>query len=113
MCGYDTNARQFGRRLHDLPSAAGEPSISVTTRDVTFKADRQWQRKAAYDFTGCLAHVDVTYNDTESLILRIVGYLQHNEACLQATMKRFPSIPLHEHVYEVALRQLRHGAGYV
>lgn len=37
----------------------------------------------------------------------------HNEACQSAILKRLPAVPLHEHVYEVALHQLESGARYV
>lgn len=75
-------------------------------------------RRAAYSFTGCLAHADVTYQINEAggqvqAVRRVIAYLQHNEACIKAELVRAPSVPLHDHVLEVALRQLRNGAGYV
>lgn len=58
-------------------------------------------------------HADVTYDASSSNVLRIIGYFEHNEGCRNATLVRYPSIPLHKHVYEVALEQLSQGARYV
>ncbi|KAI0045269.1 hypothetical protein FA95DRAFT_1607832 [Auriscalpium vulgare] len=69
-----------------------------------------WTRTAPYDFTGCLAHADITFNQDTGHVSRIVGILQHNNACAEAAMKRLPAIPLHRHVIEIALRQLKDGA---
>jgi hypothetical protein len=88
-CGYDTSARQ-------------KKSKSKTTDE--------WRRHAAYDFTGCCAHADVTYNESTGEVERIIGYFEHNELCKTSMLKRLPSVPLHEHVCEVALAQLTHGA---
>ncbi|KAI0077030.1 hypothetical protein K474DRAFT_1555911, partial [Panus rudis PR-1116 ss-1] len=63
-------------------------------------------------YTDCLAHCDITFTNEDSpVVLRIVGYLEHNEECQRSVLKRRPAIPLHPHVIETALRQLRHGAG--
>ncbi|KAF9783905.1 hypothetical protein BJ322DRAFT_972992, partial [Thelephora terrestris] len=70
----------------------------------------QWSRQAPYDFTGCWAHADITYDKSSLNVLRIIGYFEHNDECQNATLVRYPSIPLHEHVYEVALEQLSQGA---
>jgi hypothetical protein len=63
----------------------------------------------AVDFTGCLAHAEVTYVQSTQRILRIRGYFYHNEACKAALIARFPLVPLHPAVYEVALQQLKEG----
>lgn len=75
----------------------------------------QWQRQAPYEFTGCLAHADITHTESsgQRVITRILGWFEHNSVCKAAGLVRFPPIPLHDHVYEVALRQLRQGARYV
>ena len=73
---------------------------------------RPWNRKAPYDFTGCLAHIDITYRPTSWQVLRITGIISHNTVCVQADMKRLPPVPLHEHVWQVALQQLNDGARY-
>ena len=91
-CGYSTEARQ--------------KRSSSRSKD-------QWSRQAPYDFTGCCAHADITYSISDSDVLRIIGYFEHNEGCRSATLVRYPSIPLHGHVYEVALEQLSQGARYV
>lgn len=67
-------------------------------------------RRNPYDYTGCLAHVELTERESDGQVSRIVGVLEHNEACLKSRMARFPAVPLHPHVYEVALNQLRSGA---
>jgi hypothetical protein len=69
-----------------------------------------WQRKSAYDFTGCLSHIDLTYRPANNLVLRITGIVSHNEMCLRKVMKRLPAVPLHNHVWQVALQQLDDGA---
>jgi hypothetical protein len=63
-----------------------------------------------YDFTGCLAHIDITFDKKSLKILRLTGVLDHNEACTSQNMIRLPSIPLHDHVWAVALEQLNEGA---
>ncbi|KAH9960984.1 hypothetical protein BGW80DRAFT_1438809 [Lactifluus volemus] len=68
------------------------------------------KRYSPYDFTGCLAHADITYEKQPLKIRRIVGILEHNPECQLGVMTRMPSIPLHPHVIEVALAQLREGA---
>lgn len=69
--------------------------------------ENAWKRRAPYPFTGCLAHADVTYIEETGFVLRILGYFEHNVACQEATMIRFPAIPLHPHVIDVAQGQLR------
>lgn len=91
-CGYSTEARQKWS--------------SSQSKD-------QWSQQAPYDFTGCYAHADITYDVSSSNVFRIIGYFEHNEECWSATLVRYPSIPLHEHVYEVALKQLSQGTRYV
>ncbi|KAI0764222.1 hypothetical protein BD413DRAFT_433493, partial [Trametes elegans] len=61
-------------------------------------------------FTGCLAHADITTVVETGYVMRIIGYFQHNEECQQAAMVRFPAVPLHPHVVEVAMIQLRSNA---
>ena len=91
LCGYSTEARQkwSSSQLKD-----------------------QWSQQAPYDFTGCCAHADITYNKYCSTMLRIIGYFEHNEECQNSTLVRYPSIPLHDHIYEVTLEQLSQGARY-
>ena len=63
-----------------------------------------------HDFTGCIAHAEITEHDSDGQVTQIVGVLDHNEWCQSAQMAHLPSIPLHPHVYEVALDQLHRGA---
>lgn len=70
-------------------------------------------RRNPYAYTGCLAHVELTERDSDGQVTRIVGVLEHNEECLKSVMTRPPAVPLHPHVYEIALTQLRSGARYV
>lgn len=70
-------------------------------------------RRNPYDYTGCLAHVELTEREGDGIVTRVVGVLEHNDACLKSVMTRLPAVPLHSHVYEVALSQLQNGARYV
>jgi len=70
----------------------------------------EWRRKAPYDFTGCLAHIDLTYHTANLQIIRITGIITHNDSCCERNMKRLPAIPLHNHVWQIALDQLNVGA---
>ena len=92
-CGYDAQARQ-NREHHKQ-------------RD---PASKEWNRRVPYDFTACLAHVEITERLSDGEITRITGQLDHNDACRDAVLKRLPAVPLHNHVYEVALEQLEGGA---
>ncbi|KAJ3858071.1 hypothetical protein EV359DRAFT_2008, partial [Lentinula novae-zelandiae] len=69
-----------------------------------------WQQKVPYPHTRCLGHVEVTECVGDGSIIRIAGFWEHNKGCKKATLERIPAIPLHEHVYEVALEQLENGA---
>lgn len=92
-CGYHVQARQE----HEAD------------KGVKRKAEN-WQRRVPYPFTGCLAHLEVTERVRDGAISRIAGFPEHNDPCQTAVLERIPPIPLHEHVYEVALEQLRNGA---
>ncbi len=91
------------KRRADKPQDGGQPAFGA----------QEWNRKVAYEFTGCLAHVEVTEHKDTGAVSRIIGILTHNDACNSAELKRMPAIPLHEHVYEIALEQLRQGARFV
>ena len=73
---------------------------------------KSWRRRVPYKYTGCLAHVEITERSSNGEISHIMGYLLHNEGCCEAVLTQLPAIPLHEHVYEVALDQLEGGARY-
>ncbi|GJJ11762.1 hypothetical protein Clacol_006000 [Clathrus columnatus] len=70
----------------------------------------EWKRKMPYDFTGCLAHLDITYTMNKFKILRITGIIKHVEPCKKKLMTRIPPVPLHPHVIQVALEQINQGA---
>lgn len=55
------------------------------SRDNQQPSEHPWSRKMPYDFTGCIAHVDITFNDI--VIQRITGITEHNEECKTSTMK--------------------------
>lgn len=101
ICGYDhrEGQKKDNRQLEKDPGRS--PSKA------------EWDRRAPYDFTGCLAHLEISEDLTTGQILRISGIQKHNEACKGSAMKRRPHVPLHSHVYEVALQQLRAGARYL
>lgn len=65
-----------------------------------------WERRAPYDYHGCLAHADITYVGSTEEIKRVIGVLDHIELCMKAELTRLPAIPIHPHVIEVALAQL-------
>ncbi|KAJ7171460.1 hypothetical protein C8R46DRAFT_1162244 [Mycena filopes] len=67
------------------------------------------KRRTAVDFTGCLAHAEITFVIETQKILRVRGLLEHNEACKTALMQRIPALPLHPSVYQAALMQLANG----
>lgn len=69
-----------------------------------------WERKGPYDFTGCLAHIDLTYNWKNYKVIRITGVIKHGEACQKQQMTRLPPVPLHPHVYQIAMQQANEGA---
>ena len=99
VCGYSTLSRQEKSRQHETSQST--------------QKQHDWRRHAAYDFTGCLAHADVTYLDRSEnrITIRILGCFDHNKDCQMSRLVRYPPIPIHEHVVEVALRQLRLGLG--
>ncbi|KAF8493528.1 hypothetical protein JB92DRAFT_3100178, partial [Gautieria morchelliformis] len=72
--------------------------------------EKPWLRKTPYDHTGCLAHLDITYHMSDYHVRRITGVLSHNDSCLARKMMRLPAIPLHDHVWQVALQQMMGGA---
>ena len=96
--GYDTNARSTSERKK---------------QDSLRPQGRVWVRRNPYDFTGCLAHVEITERVSDGAVSSVVGHLMHNDLCRQSVMTRLPAVPLHPHVYEVALTQLESGSRYV
>lgn len=97
-CGYCTQSRQskeLQSKSHDAMRAE-EPL--------------PWRRRAPFDFTECLAHIDVTYILEPLQVLRIRGVLEHNDKCKAASVSRLPAVPLHPEVYGRAVRQLLDGA---
>lgn len=96
ICGYNHHERQKHTEMHN-----------DSTKYIKHK--NQWICHVAYNFTECLAHVEITEDLSTSHILRITGIAEHNKACQDGTMTRIPYIPLHSHVYEVALHQLHVG----
>lgn len=94
--GFDTEARRITDKRRN-PTRSSESS-------------RSGQRRNPYDFTGCLAHADITERVSDGQVTRIIGVFEHNQGCRNSVMTRIPAVPLHPHVYEVALEQLRDGA---
>ncbi|KAI0695371.1 hypothetical protein BC835DRAFT_1414886 [Cytidiella melzeri] len=56
-------------------------------------------------------NVEIGEDSKMSVVTRVLAYLEHNDKCRTAELDKIPAIPLHEHVVEVALRQLGNGAG--
>ncbi|EPQ52685.1 hypothetical protein GLOTRDRAFT_122648 [Gloeophyllum trabeum ATCC 11539] len=98
-CGYDSIERQASESLKRSTNEHSKPS------------QKKWERRNPFDHTGCLAHVEITDQSLDGAVMRIQGYLEHNEACQSSCLRRIPPIPLHPHVYEVALEQLKRGDG--
>ncbi|KZT20536.1 hypothetical protein NEOLEDRAFT_1075528, partial [Neolentinus lepideus HHB14362 ss-1] len=94
-CGYHSLTARKAKVPMQIAEEKGTPSNA---------------RRNPYDFTGCLAHVEITERDSDGAVSRIMGYLCHNDECKSSVLKRIPAIPLHLHVYEVALEQLKSGA---
>lgn len=69
-----------------------------------------WSHKMPYNFTGCLAHIDITYYINTDCIIRITGILEHGVACEKQEMQQLPPVPLHPHVWQIALKQIQGGA---
>ncbi|KAK4698364.1 hypothetical protein P7C70_g7914, partial [Phenoliferia sp. Uapishka_3] len=90
--------------------ACGYYSPARTSRKEGQDGIRNEDRKCGYNFTGCLAHADVVFRECDRAVLRISGIFKHNASCVDAKLVRRPAIPLHPHVYEVALAQLSEGA---
>lgn len=97
QCGTSTDARKVKE----------DEQKQSTNQKVYAKS---WTRKMPYDFTGCLAHIDITFTVPSQHIIRLAGILEHNEACKKKVMKRLPPIPLHPHVFQIALQQINEGA---
>ena len=95
-CGYNEATRQ-----HQESQKLGSPT-----------KNKSWRRRVPYKYTGCLAHVEITERSSDGEVSRIMGYFLHNEGCNETVLTQLPAIPLHEHVYEVALDQLEVGARY-
>ncbi|KAF5381270.1 hypothetical protein D9615_008377 [Tricholomella constricta] len=94
-CGYAEDAR----RTRELEKREEPYSKSIAGA-----------RRVAYRFTGCLAHIEITERTSNGEVTRIMGYSHHNDACRTAVLERLPAVPLHDHVYQVALQQLECGA---
>ncbi|KIJ29675.1 hypothetical protein M422DRAFT_268903, partial [Sphaerobolus stellatus SS14] len=68
------------------------------------------KRHTAVDYTGCLAHAEITTHEPTGAILRARGFFMHNEDCKKAGLARKPKLPIHPSVYAKALAQLQEGA---
>ncbi|KAF7985164.1 hypothetical protein HWV62_7760 [Athelia sp. TMB] len=72
--------------------------------------DGRKKRHNAFNFTGCLAHVEVTVIAKTRAVLRVRGHFEHNAGCQEAVVMRMPELQVHPSVYVVALAQLLDGA---
>lgn len=100
-CGYSEQARRDREKIKQTAAFKASSQFKTGAQQVT------------YDFTGCLAHVEITERVSDGTITRIAGHLGHNDKCTNSVLKHLPAVPLHEHVYEVALEQLESGANFV
>ena len=60
----------------------------------------------AVNLTGCLAHVEVTYQAQNNNVLHICRYFKHNEGCQLAGIAQEPTRPLHPSVISTAVAQI-------
>ncbi|KAL0061006.1 hypothetical protein AAF712_012179 [Marasmius tenuissimus] len=98
--GYDSDNRQI------------QDSKTQRARDQT-SSDKKWERRVPYAFTGCLAHVEVVENTNTGKVERVWGIFEHNEPFSKSVLQQLPAVPVHEHVWEVALDQMAQNARYV
>ncbi|KAF6742042.1 hypothetical protein DFP72DRAFT_1179780 [Ephemerocybe angulata] len=100
-CGYDNTARR-------------DSYVQQSERQNRPVKGEATERKAPFEFHGCLAHADLTFTESgngETVVFkRLVGIVKHIADCRNAKLVRLPKIPIHPHVLEVALAQLREGA---
>ncbi|KIJ22868.1 hypothetical protein M422DRAFT_57039 [Sphaerobolus stellatus SS14] len=97
MCGSSTEARKACDNAQK-----SKRGVKVNPED--------WLQKMPYDFTGCAAHIDITYDQTSSHIIQIVSILEHNKECETQEMWQLPPVPFHPHVWKIAVNQLKDGA---
>lgn len=97
------------KKRKDPSNSTSVPPPDAAVQLATLLKEK-WKRHVSYYFVGCLAHIDITFQSKDGQVLRVVGYLVHNEECQKARMARNPPVPLHPHVYHLALRQLEAGA---
>lgn len=67
------------------------------------------KRHNQWEFTGCLAHIEVTHHVLSGKILRIRGHFEHNDGCKVAVCSNRPNIPLHPSVFNECLEMLNSG----
>lgn len=60
-----------------------------------------------YKFTECLAFIEITTDKETGCIVRVMGYLEHLEACKRAIRVALPILNLHPLVKEMALDLLK------
>ena len=75
VCGYDEAVRQ----------ASYEDSVQ--SLHIQKKCKKNWDCPVSYNFTGCLAHLEIIKDFTLSFILQISGIKEHNKVCNEGLMK--------------------------
>jgi hypothetical protein len=101
--GYNSDTRQAAEISKSQSRI--RPEKSEPTR-------KPWMRQNGYNFSGCLAHIEISDRLSDSGVYAIVGHLEHNPDCQHSVLRRPPAVPLHSPVYEVALMPLASGARY-
>ena len=81
ICGYDTAARQSRDRRGS-------------------RNPLKWTRHTDYEFRGCLAHADVTWNLSSSQVERVIGHFDHCADCTAAPV-------IHRYTNELTLSLAR------
>ncbi|KAF9031723.1 hypothetical protein BDP27DRAFT_1455783 [Rhodocollybia butyracea] len=106
---WETNkARKNGRCFNGKLSFQINQGRQRDKRKKGLQVDTK--RRNPYQFTGCLAHVEIVERIQDGAVTSICGVFVHNKGCDKSVIQRTPEIPLHEHVYEEALKQLQNGA---
>lgn len=92
-CCYSSGSRSKIAFVHTLiryidTSQCCSSTISRQAKDNNQKqqqghlpSENMWTCKTPYNFTGCLAHMDLTYWPAMFKIIHIAGILDHNKDC--------------------------------
>jgi hypothetical protein len=78
---------------HNVVQSSSSGYDSASRRALEGRKNKQmqstefWPRRNPYNFTGCLAHVEVTELESNSTVTSIVGHLEHDPSCQMSVMQ--------------------------